>query len=313
MDGSPAASAPTRAIVVPSGKESVDGSSSARQRGEQGVIVARGRGEQARLRVRSPSKVEKPSDSGSAVEVDRDGAPRSLPPSAARRAAARRTRPSWRWACGASSCPAPSCGRGRAVEVDQRARRVRDPPRSCVSPAADIAERADDPQMIAGRAPPARSGVRGPALADRGHPEHARRAGRQSDRVAAEQRQRRSFRTRPRRPLEEALLPIARRRHIVRDSKAPRGVAPLAARSERFTATSFQPTSPADRSGRKWMPSAMLSWVRTRPSSTADIVEQPARFRRGRHAPQARDDLGFAHLLARGRAARAWRWRRAGR
>ena len=42
---------PMRSIVVPSGKESVDGSSVGRKRGEQRIIVAAGRREQPRLQV----------------------------------------------------------------------------------------------------------------------------------------------------------------------------------------------------------------------------------------------------------------------
>src|SRR5438270_6635211 len=62
---------------------------------------------------------------------------------------------------------------------------------------------------------------------------------------------------------------------MLSDSKAPAGVAPLAARSERLTVTSFQPTLAGGSSGRKWTPSAMLSWVSTSPSSTATSSSSP--------------------------------------
>src|SRR5438067_9358582 len=62
---------------------------------------------------------------------------------------------------------------------------------------------------------------------------------------------------------------------MVSDSSAPAGVAPLAARSERFTVTSFQPTLAGGSCGRKWTPSAIVSWVITNPSSTATSSSRP--------------------------------------
>src|SRR3954454_14767807 len=62
---------------------------------------------------------------------------------------------------------------------------------------------------------------------------------------------------------------------IVSARSAPAGVAPLAARSDRFTATSFQPTLAGGSSGRKWTPSAILSWVSTSPSSNAASSSNP--------------------------------------
>src|SRR5438270_6181097 len=62
---------------------------------------------------------------------------------------------------------------------------------------------------------------------------------------------------------------------MLSDSKAPAGVAPFAARSERFTVTSFQPTLAGGSWGRKCTPSAMLSWVSTSPSSTATSSSRP--------------------------------------
>src|SRR5687767_11831865 len=62
---------------------------------------------------------------------------------------------------------------------------------------------------------------------------------------------------------------------IVSDRTAAAGVAPLPARSDRFTATSFQPTLPAGSPGRKCTPSAMLSWVITSPSNSAASSASP--------------------------------------
>src|SRR5437764_5252539 len=62
---------------------------------------------------------------------------------------------------------------------------------------------------------------------------------------------------------------------MLSESKAPAGVAPFAARSDRFTVTSFHPTLAGGSWGRKCTPSAMLSWVSTSPSSTATSSSRP--------------------------------------
>src|SRR3954454_5400467 len=62
---------------------------------------------------------------------------------------------------------------------------------------------------------------------------------------------------------------------IVSARRAPAGAAPFAARSDKFTATSFQPTLAGGSPGRKCTPSAMLSWVKTKPSSSAASSSRP--------------------------------------
>src|SRR6185312_13471479 len=59
------------------------------------------------------------------------------------------------------------------------------------------------------------------------------------------------------------------------DNSAPAGLAPFAARSERLTATSFHPTLAGGSLERKCTPSAMLSWVITRPSRKATSSRRP--------------------------------------
>ena len=79
-----------------------------------------------------------------------------------------------------------------------------------------------------------------PRTADHGHAEHARRAARQGDGVAADEREAVALAS-SRNTVQESLLPGSgagnRQAH-----QAPAGVAPFAARSDRFTAISFQPT-----------------------------------------------------------------------
>src|SRR5918998_2084142 len=62
---------------------------------------------------------------------------------------------------------------------------------------------------------------------------------------------------------------------IASDSSAAAGSAPLAARSDRLTVTSFHPTLAAGSAGRKCTPSAMLSWVSTSPSNSATSSASP--------------------------------------
>ena len=136
-----------------------------------------------------------------------------------------------------------------------------------------IADGADQPE----RSPGLAAGPVGNALAgaaDRRQSEHARRSVRQGDRVAADQRQAVAF-ARCLDAAEEIASPIRPARRCVSDSSAPAGVAPFAARSDRFTATSFQPTLAGGSAVRKCTPSAMLSWVTTRPSRTATSSSSP--------------------------------------
>ena len=61
--------------------------------------------------------------------------------------------------------------------------------------------------------------------------------------------------------------------------------------------TSFQPTLAGGSTGRKWTPSAMLSWVITKPVEHGRVVEQPARRRvRSRSCAAARSTSRFVHL-----------------
>src|SRR3982751_1889716 len=62
---------------------------------------------------------------------------------------------------------------------------------------------------------------------------------------------------------------------MVSDSSAAAGEAPFAARSERFTATSFQPTLAAGSELRKCTCSAIVSWVTTIRPSTATSSSNP--------------------------------------
>ena len=54
------------------------------------------------------------------------------------------------WACGASACPARELGNRAAIDVDQRPRRLRRSSRKLRKAGGGIAERADQPQRIAG-------------------------------------------------------------------------------------------------------------------------------------------------------------------
>ena len=65
---------------------------------------------------------------------------------------------------------------------------------------------------------------------------------------------------------------------MVSDSSAAAGVAPLAARSDRFTATSFHPTLAGGSELRKWTPSAMRIVGDDELAEHCDIVKQPSRF-----------------------------------
>ena len=265
-----------RLILVPHGKESVDGSKSGGQRGEQRIIVAAGRREQPRRRDPGPRSATKARDSGSRSSSIVIAQPLA---SAMRRASS--SKPS------ETSIIALGMGRERssgAQAAEPGGGRCRPAGRSRCGPSRSWASRRrasptvptshrTSPGLAAGAV-----GHGAPARPDRGQAEHARRAGGQARSCRRRAAAGRSSRTPPRcrSRKRSSHSPGAA---IVSDSSAPAGVAPFAARSERFTATSFQPTLAGGSVGRKCTPSAMLSWVTTRPSSTRDIVEQPARFR----------------------------------
>ena len=163
---------------------------------------------------------------------------RSPRPCAARRAATRRTRPSSR-ARGAR-------GLGRRRAAESGGDRCRPAGRSLLGSARSwasrrgVAERPDQPQSVAGPAPPARSGrARRLGRSPSGQvPAVRRRAGRWCRRQAAAGR---SFRRRPRSRRGNPASHRSRRRWSGTAGR-PQAWRPWPARSDRFTATSFQPT-----------------------------------------------------------------------
>ena len=128
-----------------------------------------------------------------------------------------------------------------AVGVDQRPARRPDPRSNWARPAAESPSVPTSHSLSPGLRP-ARDGVAGSGAADRGQAEHARRAGRQGDRVAADQRQRRYAAHAASIPSMKPASPMRHRRSASATAGAAAGVAPLAARSDRLTATSFHPT-----------------------------------------------------------------------
>ena len=227
-----------RAIVVPAGKESVDGSTSGGSAASKRIVVAARCREQPRIEILA-ANVDESGGKRQRIEVDDPRCSRSPRPAGGRRAAARRKRPSSRVACGASAWPAREQWHRAAIDVDQRARSHSGQPASC---------RARQPHRRASRSATARRracrrraiGYLLAGAADRGQPEHARRAFAEGDRVAADQRQAVAFAC-GLDAAEELDLPFARAGDGQRQQAAA-GVAPLAARSDRLTATSFQPT-----------------------------------------------------------------------
>ena len=265
-----------RLIVVPEGKERVNGSTSGGQ-ARRAAHNRRRRSRRTGARRRSlPRCGNERVRQRQRVEIDLGGAAARLRPGAGRRAAGRRTRPSSRW----HEARAPGRRRAAAPGGDRRRPAARSPWRSssnCASPAAD----SPTLPMSQSRSP----GLHRPSGRGRGcrrgrsrsvRARAARRRGGRScrRRSAAGHSFRRPPRSRSRNSSSHSPSP-----RMVSDSSAPAGVAPLAARSDRLTATSFQPTLAGGSAGRKWTPSAMLSWVMTRPSEQRRIVEQPARRR----------------------------------
>ena len=267
-----------------------------RERGEQRIIVAAGRGEQPRVEALSAIRDECVRQR-QRVEVDLGRATAGFGQSLGIEQqavghvhhrvahAARAPAPQRAGAPGGDRCrPADRPRLGIVAQLGK--------------PRGRIAERSDQPQRIAGFGRPTRSGTRLAGAADRGQAEDARRAGGKRDRCRRRSAAGRSFRTPPRprsrNSLSHSPSPAdGQRQQAPRPASRPwrrgRTGSPRPASSRR---------SPAGSSGRKWTPSAMLSWVMTRPSSTRGIVEQPARRRVGRNPPQPLDDLGFAHHSA---------------
>ena len=216
------------------------------QGAEQSIIVARGGGEQPAVDVVAPRR-----DVGlrQAAGVERRWSAEQPLASAIRRrrSAGRRKRPSSRWPWGAIARPASKLRDRPAIDVDQRSRRRVG--RRELGAARRPNRRAFRPAIIDRRPGRPRGAGRGAGAADHGHAEHARRAGRNRDRVAADQRQAVAF-ARRFNSAEECHPPIRRRRKWSATATRRAGFGALGARSDRFTATSFQPTLAGGSDGR---------------------------------------------------------------
>ena len=213
-------------------------------------------------------------------------------------------------ACGASAAPAVEQRHRPAVDDRPAARSPSGSSRNCARPAA-LNRRASRP-ATAGR--PAcrrlRDGVRSPARPIAVRPSTRGAPARQGDGVAADQRQADSSR-RPPRSRRGRPRPSRRRRWSA--TARPRaGVAPLAARSRQVDRDQLPADAmPAGRPGRKCTPSAMLSWVRTSPSSSAASSASPRAA--GSVAMRRSRAITSRSFMPAGAPRLPWRWRRAGR